>query len=128
MDAPERLSDHEFDGDAGSDGNGPGSFEEVVITSMMDIRIFNIDALPVLKQCGFTATIFLHTDRIQDTSARFEGADYLTWRGFANCTARVFASARHGDHPDLRSLGQDHIDYELGYSKRNDRYRNLRFP
>ncbi len=83
-----------------------------------DIRIFTRDALPVMKQCGFTATIFLATDRIQDPSVRVEGADYLTWREVRELHAEGIQFGSHTvTHPDLRSLGPEQIDYELGYSK-----------
>jgi len=92
--------------------------KKVVITFDDGYQDFYTDALPVLKQCGFTATIFLATDRIQDTSARFEGADYLTWREVRELQAEGIRFGSHTvTHPDLRSLGPDHIDYELGYSK-----------
>jgi peptidoglycan/xylan/chitin deacetylase (PgdA/CDA1 family) len=71
-----------------------------------------------MKQCGFTATIFLATDRIQDTSVRVEGADYLTWREVRELYAEGIRFGSHTvTHPDLRSLGPEQIDYELGYSK-----------
>src|ERR1700674_3464392 len=90
----------------------------VVITFDDGYQDFYTDALPVMKQCGFMATIFLATDRIQDTSVRVEGADYLTWREVRELNAEGIRFGSHTvTHPDLRSLGPDHIDYELGYSK-----------
>jgi peptidoglycan/xylan/chitin deacetylase (PgdA/CDA1 family) len=92
--------------------------KKVVITFDDGYQDFYTDALPVLRQCGFTATIFLATDRIQDTAARFEGADYLTWGEVRELQAEGIRFGSHTvTHPDLRSLGPDHIDYELGYSK-----------
>src|SRR5258707_3855867 len=52
----------------------------VVITFDDGYRDFYTAAMDVLKQCGFTATIYLATDRIQDKSLRIEGVEYLTWR------------------------------------------------
>src|SRR6266481_9690243 len=90
----------------------------VVITFDDGYQDFYTDALPVLKQCGFTATIFLATDRIQDTSARFEGADYLTWREVRELQAEGIRFGSHTvTHPDLRSLGPDQIEFELACSK-----------
>jgi peptidoglycan/xylan/chitin deacetylase (PgdA/CDA1 family) len=90
----------------------------VVITFDDGYQDFYTDALPVMKQCGFTATIFLVTGRIQDAPVRVEGADYLTWREVRELHG---AGVRFGSHtvthPDLRSLGPEEIDYELGYSK-----------
>lgn len=90
----------------------------VVITFDDGYRDFYTDGLPVMKQCGFTATIFLATDRIHDTSARIEGADYLTWREVRELHAEGVRFGSHTvTHPDLRSLDPEQIDYELGYSK-----------
>lgn len=90
----------------------------VVITFDDGYRDFYTDGLPVMKQCGFTATIFLATDRIQDTPARIEGADYLTWPEVRELHAEGVRFGSHTvTHPDLRSLDPEQIDYELGYSK-----------
>jgi peptidoglycan/xylan/chitin deacetylase (PgdA/CDA1 family) len=90
----------------------------VVITFDDGYQDFYTDALPVMKQCGFTATIFLATDRIQDWAVRIEGADYLTWREVRELHAEGIHFGSHTvTHPDLRSLEPEQIDYELGYSK-----------
>jgi len=109
MDLPEMLAGME---------TGQDLSKIFVITFDDGYRDFYTDALAVLKQCGFTATIFLATNRIQDTPVRVEGADYMTWSDvrelhaegiqFGSCTV---------SHPDLSSLGPEDIDYELGYSK-----------
>lgn len=90
----------------------------IVITFDDGYRDFYTDALPILKQCGFTATIFLTTDRIRSTPARIEGADYLTWSDVRELHAEGIRFDSHTvSHPDLRSLGPDQIEYELGHSK-----------
>jgi peptidoglycan/xylan/chitin deacetylase (PgdA/CDA1 family) len=90
----------------------------VVITFDDGYRDFYTDAIDALRQCGFTATIFLATDRIKDSPVRVEGVDYLTW---ADVTALHQAGITFGSHtvthPDLRSLGPDQIEYEVGCSK-----------
>ena len=74
--------------------------------------------MDVIKQCGFTATIFLATDRIRHTPARIEGADYLTWREVRELHAEGIQFGSHTvTHPDLRSLAPDQLEYELGHSK-----------
>src|SRR5467141_1164530 len=90
----------------------------VAITFDDGYRDFYTDALPVLKQCGFTATLFLATDRIRNTPARIEGADYLTWSDVRELHAEGIYFGYHTvTHPDLRSLGPDQLEYELGRSK-----------
>jgi peptidoglycan/xylan/chitin deacetylase (PgdA/CDA1 family) len=90
----------------------------VVITFDDGYRDFYTHAMAVLKQCGFTATIFLTTDRIRNTPARIEGVEYLTWSEVRELHA---AGVRFGSHTvthaDLRSLDLDQLEYELGHSK-----------
>ncbi len=90
----------------------------VVITFDDGYRDFYTDALDALKQCGFTATIFLATDRIKDSPVRIEGVDYLTWSEVRELRAEGTCFGSHTvTHPDLRSLGPDQIEYEVGCSK-----------
>jgi len=73
---------------------------------------------PVMQQCGFSATVFLTTDRIRTDPLRFEGADYLTWKDVRELYSHGVTFGSHTvSHPDLRSLEPEEIDYELGYSK-----------
>jgi peptidoglycan/xylan/chitin deacetylase (PgdA/CDA1 family) len=90
----------------------------IVITFDDGYRDFYTEALPILKQCGFTATIFLATDRIHGAPARIEGADYLTWGDVRELHGQGMQFGSHTvSHPDLRSLGPEQIEYELGHSK-----------
>lgn len=92
--------------------------KRVVITFDDGYRDFYTDAFPVMKQCGFDATIFLATDRIKEAPLRLEGVDYLTWREVRELHAEGIRFGSHTvTHPDLRSLGPDQIDYELAFSK-----------
>ena len=92
--------------------------KKVVITFDDGYRDVFTDGLPIMKQCGFTATIFLATDRIRETPMRFEGVDYLTWRDVQELQKEGMNFGSHTvTHPDLRSLEPEQIDYELGYSK-----------
>jgi peptidoglycan/xylan/chitin deacetylase (PgdA/CDA1 family) len=90
----------------------------VVLTFDDGYQDFYTDAFPILKQCGFAATVFLATDRIRDESVRVEGADYLTWSEVRELQTEGMTFGSHSvTHADLRSLGPEQIDYELGYSK-----------
>jgi peptidoglycan/xylan/chitin deacetylase (PgdA/CDA1 family) len=90
----------------------------VVITFDDGYRDFYSDAFDALRQCGFTATIFLATDRIKDFPVRIEGVDYLTWSEVRELHAGGTRFGSHTvTHPDLRSLGPDQIEYEVGCSK-----------
>jgi peptidoglycan/xylan/chitin deacetylase (PgdA/CDA1 family) len=92
--------------------------KSIVLTFDDGYRDFYTDAFPVLRQCGFSATVFLATDRIRERSVRVEGADYLTWGEVRELHSEGITFGSHSvTHPDLRSLGPDQIEHELGYSK-----------
>jgi len=90
----------------------------VVITFDDGYQDFLSDGFEIMRQCGFSATIFLATDRIRDNRACIEGVDYLTWSEVRELQAGGIRFGSHTvTHPDLRSLGPEQIDYELGCSK-----------
>ena len=90
----------------------------IVITFDDGYRDFYTHAFPVMKQCGFSATVFLATARIQSTPLRFEGAEYLTWPEVRELYREGVRFGSHTvTHADLHSLDLEQIDYELGYSK-----------
>ena len=90
----------------------------VVLTFDDGYQDFYTDAFPLLKQCGFTATVFLASDRIRNTPACIEGANYLTWREVRELHSQGISFGSHSvTHADFRSLGPEEINYELGHSK-----------
>jgi len=93
--------------------------QRVIITFDDGYRDILTEGMPALQQCGFSATVFLATDRIQHNSPRrIEGADYLTWHDVRELHEQGISFGSHTvSHPDLRSLEPEEIDYELGYSK-----------
>ncbi|HEY1481368.1 MAG TPA: polysaccharide deacetylase family protein [Candidatus Acidoferrum sp.] len=98
--------------------NAENMGKRVVITFDDGYRDIFTDGLPILKQCGFTATIFLATDRIHELPMRFEGVDYLTWQDVRELHKEGMNFGSHTvTHPDLRSMEPEQLDYELGYSK-----------
>jgi hypothetical protein len=98
--------------------SGQDLSKKVVITFDDGYRDVLTEGLGIMKQCGFTATIFLVTDRIQETPMRIEGVDYLTWRDVRELHKEGMRFGSHTvTHPDLRSEEPEQIDYEIGYSK-----------
>ena len=98
--------------------SGEDLSKKVVLTFDDGYRDFYTEGMDILKQCGFTATIFLVTDRIRGSAARMEGADYLTWSEVRELHREGIQFGSHTvTHPDLRSLAPDQIEYELGFSK-----------
>jgi hypothetical protein len=97
---------------------GEDMSKKVVITFDGGYRDFYTEGFSIVKQCGFLATVFLATDRIRNTPTRHEGVDYLTWQEVRELHAEGIQFGSHTvTHPDLRSMGPEQIDYELGYSK-----------
>src|SRR5262249_54143959 len=85
-----------------------------VLTFDDGYRDFYTEGFDILKQCGFSATLFLATDRIRRCPARYEGVDYLTWRDVRELHKEGFQFGSHTvTHPDLRSLEPDQIEYEM---------------
>lgn len=98
--------------------SGEDLSKTVVLTFDDGYRDFYTEAMEVLTQCGFTATIFLATDRIRQTSARIEGADYLTWNEVRELHRHGIQFGSHTvTHADLRSLEPAELEFELGQSK-----------
>jgi peptidoglycan/xylan/chitin deacetylase (PgdA/CDA1 family) len=82
----------------------------VVVTFDDGYRDFFTTGIDVMKQCGYSATIFLATDRIQNVPVRIAGADYLTWNEVRELHAQGIRFGSHTvSHPDLRSLGPHQI-------------------
>jgi peptidoglycan/xylan/chitin deacetylase (PgdA/CDA1 family) len=97
---------------------GANTSKKVVITFDNGYRDVLTEGLPIMKQCGFTSTIFLATDRVRETPMRFEGVDYLAWKDVKELHSEGMKfGSRTVTHPDLRSLEPEQIDFELGYSK-----------
>jgi hypothetical protein len=97
---------------------GRNMSNHVVITFDDGYRDFLTEGFAILKQCGFTATVFLVTDRIRKTPTRHEGVDYLTWGDVRQLYSEGMRfGSRTVTHPDLRSLEPEQIEYEIGYSK-----------
>src|SRR5277367_5423829 len=55
---------------------GADTSKTVVITFDDGYRDFYTDGFAVMQQCGLSATIFLATDRIQESCARLDGVPY----------------------------------------------------
>jgi peptidoglycan/xylan/chitin deacetylase (PgdA/CDA1 family) len=89
-----------------------------VITFDDGYRDFVKEALPVLKECGFTATIYLATDRIQDAPITFDGAEYLTWSEVRELSKEGMEFGSHTiTHPILREQKPGEVRNELRRSK-----------
>lgn len=79
---------------------------------------FLTDAFPVLKQHGFSATVYLPTSFIGSTPKSFKGRACLTWPEAAALQAEGVEFGSHTDtHPVLYDLSWDQIRQELIVSR-----------
>ncbi len=90
----------------------------VVITFDDGYEDFLTAAFPVLQTHGFTATVFLPTSRIGETSQVIEGKRYLNWSHVSHLRRHGILFGSHtATHPQLALLNQRQIRYELDHSK-----------
>ena len=100
------------------DSSLPIGTKKVVITFDDGFLDFHRHAFPVLNQFGFTATMFLPTAFIGETSRRFKGQDCLTWSEVRELQRYGISFGSHTvTHPQLRTLGNEAIEREIADSK-----------
>ncbi len=90
----------------------------VVITFDDGYRNFYTDAFPVLNRHGFTATMFLPTAYIGDTTTSFNKKDCMTWsevRELQKCG--IDFGSHTVTHPQLHDIQADRIKQEVELSK-----------
>ena len=95
------------------------SFEKrVAITFDDGFQSVYREAFPALQRYGFSATVFLPTAHIGDSSLKFKGRDCLTWQEIRELQKYGIAFGSHTvSHPQLRNLNRDRIQLELTESK-----------
>ena len=77
-----------------------------------------LNALPILKEFHFTATVYLPTHFISDEGQFFKDNRCLTWREVIELQSNNIEIGSHTvTHPQLISLTQQEVEYELTYSK-----------
>jgi peptidoglycan/xylan/chitin deacetylase (PgdA/CDA1 family) len=90
----------------------------VAITFDDGLRNFYTEALPVIQQYGFTATMHLPTAFIGSQRRSFLGRECLTWDEVRELCAHGIRFGSHTvNHPKLHELSWDKIEDELRLSK-----------
>ena len=89
----------------------------IVLTFDDGYRDFYTHAFPVLKQFGFTATVFLPTDYIGNGRPGIRGKRHLSWEEVRELHAQGITFGSHTcSHPQLREVGRDVLKDELAPS------------
>ena len=90
----------------------------VVITFDDGFRDNLTEALPVLEEFGFTATVYVATAYIRDKRCSFKGRDCLIWPEVREMQARGIRFGSHTvNHPVLHELNWRDIESEICDSK-----------
>jgi peptidoglycan/xylan/chitin deacetylase (PgdA/CDA1 family) len=92
--------------------------KSVVLTFDDGFRNFHREAFPLLKQYGFSATVFLPTAFIGETPQTFKGEACLTWAEVRELNRQGIEFGSHTvNHPWLRELSISAIRDEVVNSK-----------
>jgi peptidoglycan/xylan/chitin deacetylase (PgdA/CDA1 family) len=101
------------------EAGSPECTKTVVITFDDGYHDFYQSAFPILNYFGFTATVFLPTAYIGESTVQFKGHDCLTWSEVRELQKFGISFGSHTvTHPKLFGLGKDAIDSEIVNSKR----------
>jgi len=103
------------------DSEGAAAQKLVAVTFDDGFGDFYREAMPVLRETGFGATMFVPTAYLAGDGARrqFCGRDCLTWPEVQSLHSEGIEFGSHTrTHPQLASLGWDQIQEEITGSKR----------
>lgn len=96
-----------------------GSVHKTVAITFDDgYRNFYLNAFPILSHFDFTATVFLPTAYIGETTLQFMERDCLTWSEVRELQSYCISFGSHTvTHPQLQDLDEDSIEREIVDSK-----------
>jgi len=89
-----------------------------VITFDDGFRDFYTDAFPIMKQYGFSSTVFLPTAFINKKREKFKNRECLSWDEVRELNSKEINFGSHTvNHLQLQFMGKKEIEHELMYSK-----------
>lgn len=98
--------------------NFPTPGKTVVLTFDDGYEDFYHTAMPILKEFGFSAIVYLPTAYIDNESLNLRGKSHLNWIQVRELIKEgVFFGSHTVNHPQLRDLRPEGIVYELRHSK-----------
>jgi peptidoglycan/xylan/chitin deacetylase (PgdA/CDA1 family) len=99
---------------------GTGNRQKVVVITFDDgYRNFYTDAFPVLRNHGFTATVFVISSFTGDQRIAKNGCEYMTWDEVRTVRSNRITIGSHTlTHPQLDEMQPSEIRAELSISKR----------
>lgn len=90
----------------------------VILTFDDGYRNVHSEALPILAEYGFHATVFLISGLVSNCRVNHRGHEYLTWSEVRELRANGVRFGSHTvTHPELHSMKEEQIEFEVSYSK-----------
>lgn len=104
---------------AGRSVSGGRPFQPVAITFDDGFQDFFTEAVPVMEELGFTATMYLPTASIGEARRSFKGIPCMTWNEVRQARRAAMRFGSHTvNHPVLYGLSWSEIETELCDSRR----------
>ncbi len=92
---------------------------EVVLTFDDGYQDFYSQALPILRSCGYPATVFLPAGFIGRDAQTLKGQKHLTWGEINELQKEGITFGSHTvNHPQLRGIPERKLQYEVKVSKK----------
>ena len=98
---------------------GPGKNPRRVVVTFDDgFKDFKLNAFPMLRELGFTATVFLPTNYITDRTRKMDGKEHLSWEDVSELHGQGISFGSHtAGHLQLKNLNMSEMQIQIRNSK-----------